>query len=72
MSTNINQTDRKISMQKNVQDLRRKYNLSQEDIASRLGVTMMTVYRWENGIHLPRSRFIIREFEKFKQELEKK
>jgi transcriptional regulator with XRE-family HTH domain len=60
------------NIQKEVQDLMRKHNLSREDMASRLGVTMMTIYRWENGRNFPRSRLMIREFEKLKQELEKK
>ncbi len=61
-----------VGIQREVQDLMRKHNLSREDMASRLGVTMMTIYRWENGRNFPRSRLIIREFEKLKQELEKK
>ena len=60
------------NIQRDVQDLMRKHNLSREDMASRLGVTMMTIYRWENGRNFPRSRLMIREFEKLKQELEKK
>ncbi len=60
------------NIQRDVQDLMRKHNLSREDMASRLGVTMMTIYRWENGKNSPRSRLMIREFEKLKQELEKK
>jgi DNA-binding XRE family transcriptional regulator len=60
------------NIQREVQDLMRKHNLSREDMASRLGVTMMTIYRWENGRNCPRSRLMIREFEKLKQELEKK
>ncbi len=60
------------NIQREVQNLMRKHNLSREDMASRLGVTMMTIYRWENGRNFPRSRLMIREFEKLKQELEKK
>ena len=60
------------NIQREVQDLMRKHNLSREDIASRLGVTMMTIYRWENGRNFPRSRLMIREFEKLKQELAQK
>ena len=60
------------NIQREVQDLMRKHNLSREDMASRLGVTMMTIYRWENGRNFPRSRLMIREFEKLKQELEEK
>ena len=61
-----------MDIQKEVQYLMRKHNLSKEDIASKLGVTMMTIYRWENGKTYPKSRFIIREFEKLKRELEQK
>ena len=60
------------NIQREVQNLMRKHNLSREDMASRLGVTMMTIYRWENGRNFPRSRLMIREFEKLKQELEEK
>jgi len=60
------------NIQRDVQDLMRKHNLSREDMASKLGVTMMTIYRWENGRNFPRSRLMIREFEKLKRELEKK
>lgn len=61
-----------VDIQKEVRDLMRKYNLSLEDIASRLGVSARSIYRWERGETFPKSRFMIREFEKFKQELEKK
>jgi len=60
------------NIQREVQDLMRKHNLSREDMASRLGVTMMTIYRWENGKTFPKSRLLIREFEKLKQELAQK
>jgi len=60
------------NIQRDVQDLMRKHNFSREDMASKLGVTMMTIYRWENGRNFPRSRLMIREFEKLKRELEKK
>ena len=61
-----------MNIQREVQDLMRKHNLSREDIASKLGVAMMTVYRWETGKTSPKSRFIIREFEKMKQGLGQK
>lgn len=59
-------------IQEELQALRSKYNLSREDIASRLGISMMTVYRWEHGKAFPQSRFTKRGFEQLKQELEKK
>ena len=61
-----------LNIQKEVHDLMKKHRLSREDIASKLGVTMMTIYRWENGKTSPKSRIMIREFEKLKQELKKK
>ena len=61
-----------VNMQKEIRDLIRKYSLSQEDIASRLGVSFRSIYRWERGETFPQSRLIIREFKKLKQELEKK
>ncbi len=36
-------------LQARVRELRRKLDLSQSDFAERLGVTMMTVHRWEHG-----------------------
>ena len=60
-----------VNMQKEVRGLMRRYNLSREDVASRLGVSGRSVYRWERGESLPKSKFMVREFEKFKQELEK-
>jgi len=61
-----------VNMQKEIRDLVRKYNLSQEDIASRLGVSFRSIYRWERGETFPQSRIMIREFKKLKQELEEK
>jgi len=61
-----------VNIQRDIQELMRKHNLSREDMASRLGVTMMTIYRWENGKNFPKSRLMIREFERLKRELEKK
>ena len=74
MATNKNKNQPKwgLNIQKEVQDLMKKHKLSREDMASRLGVTMMTIYRWENVRTFPKSRLMIREFEKLKQELEKK
>jgi transcriptional regulator with XRE-family HTH domain len=61
-----------VNIQKEVRGLMRKHNLSLEDVASRLGVSARSIYRWERGESLPKSRFTVREFEKLKQELEKK
>lgn len=59
-------------IEKELPALMLKYDLSREDIASRLGVSTMTIYRWEHGKTSPQSRFMLKEFEKLKQELEKK
>ncbi len=72
MAVNKKQPEWGLNIQKEVRGLMKKYKLSREDMASRLGVTMMTIYRWENGRTFPKSRLMIREFEKLKQELEKK
>ena len=32
---------------------RKKYNLSREDLASKLGVGVATIWRWEKGITKP-------------------
>jgi len=61
-----------VNIQREVRGLMRKHNLSLEDVASRLGVSARSIYRWERGESLPKSRFMVREFEKLKQELEKK
>lgn len=60
-----------MDIQQKLQTLMRKNNLSREDVASRLGVSVMTIYRWEHGKNLPKSRLVIREFEKLNQGLEK-
>ena len=31
----------------NIKEFRKKYGLSREDLASKVGVSYMTVYRWE-------------------------
>lgn len=60
-----------VNIQKEVRDLMGKYNLSREDVASRLGISGRTIYRWECGESLPQSRLMLREFKKLKQDLEK-
>ncbi len=32
---------------------RKKHKLSREDLASKLGVSYMTIYRWEKGVSKP-------------------
>ena len=33
----------------NIKSFRKKYKLSREDLASKVGVSYMTIYRWEKG-----------------------
>ena len=40
---------KEIQMQEKLLEIRKKLNLSQEELASRLGVSFATVNRWENG-----------------------
>jgi len=61
-----------VDIQKDVRELMEKHDLSREDLASRLGVCSMTVYRWGRGTNLPTSRLVLRAFGKLKQRLEKK
>jgi len=56
-------------VKRDVQDLISRYNLSREDLASRLGVSAMTIYRWQNGKALPKSRVVLRAIEDLKTEL---
>jgi transcriptional regulator with XRE-family HTH domain len=61
-----------MDMQKEIRDLLSRHNLSREDVASRLGISGRTIYRWERGESLPQSRIMLREFGKLKQALEKR
>ena len=61
-----------VNMQKEILNLMKKHNLSREDVASKLGVSGRSIYRWGRGETFPQSRVVIREFNKLKQELEKK
>ena len=66
------QTKRGSKIQRELQALMSKHDLSREDIASKLGVSTMTIYRWGRGKTFPQSRLMLKEFEKLKQGLEKK
>jgi len=59
----------KAMVKRDVQELMSRYNLSQEDLASRLGVSGMTVYRWQTGKTLPKSRVVLRAIADLKTEL---
>ncbi len=66
------QTKRGSKIQRGLQVLMSKHDLSREDVASRLGVSTMTIYRWEHGKTIPQSRLMLKEFEKLRQGLKKK
>jgi transcriptional regulator with XRE-family HTH domain len=52
--------DNNSSVQEIIADMKTNHGVTDEDIASRLGITSMTVWRWGNGKSKPRSRIIIR------------
>lgn len=56
-------------VKQDVKELLNRYDLSREDLASKLGVSAMTIYRWQNGKALPKSRFVLRAIESLKAEL---
>ena len=60
------------NIQQELQALMRRHNLSREDVASKLGVSLMTIYRWEHGKNLPKSRLVLKAFENLLREVEKK
>ena len=68
----IKDKDKGMNIQQELQTLMRRHNLSREDEASKLRVSAMTIYRWEHGKNLPKSRLVIREFGRLKQKLERK
>lgn len=39
--------------------LRKKYNLTQTDIAKKLGITRSSVNAWEMGISIPSTQYIV-------------
>ncbi|MBU4312772.1 MAG: helix-turn-helix transcriptional regulator [Candidatus Omnitrophica bacterium] len=69
---NIKDKNKGMNIQQDLQTLMRRHNLSREDVASKLGVSAMTIYRWEHGKNLPKSRLVLREFEGLKQSLWRK
>lgn len=68
----IKDKNKGVNIRQDLQTLMRRHNLSREDVASKLGVSAMTIYRWEHGKNLPKSRLVLREFEGLKQRLERK
>ena len=61
--------DNNLSIQKIIADMKLNHGVTDEDIASRLGVTSMTIWRWSNGKSKPRSRIIIRALYDYKDQL---
>jgi putative transcriptional regulator len=47
-----------------IKEVRRQLGLSQEDLARRLGVSLATVNRWENGLSKP-SKLAKAQFDAF-------
>ena len=41
-----------------IKDLRKKHNLTQKDLADKLGVTYQAVSKWENGLNMPDTALI--------------
>ena len=41
-----------------IRDLRKKHNLTQKDLADKLGVTYQAVSKWENGLNMPDTTLI--------------
>jgi len=55
----------------NVLALRKKFNLTREDLASMLSVSSMAIYRWERGRAKPRL-IALKGLERVERELERK
>lgn len=45
----------------NIKSFRKKYNLSREDLASKIGVSYMTIYRWEKKGLIKKPNKVIQE-----------
>jgi DNA-binding XRE family transcriptional regulator len=52
-----------------VKDLRRRFDLTQEQFAQKVGVTYSTVNHWENGKRVPQP-FLLRRLHEMKSELD--
>ncbi len=61
----------KINTAKTVTELRVALGLTQEQFAARLGVTLSTVNRWENGVGKP-SPLAMARINELQNELERK
>jgi DNA-binding XRE family transcriptional regulator len=47
-----------------IKDFRNKYKLSREDLASKIGVSYMTVYRWEKGVIKNPNKVIVEKLDR--------
>jgi transcriptional regulator with XRE-family HTH domain len=61
-----------LSIQEIIAEMKTNYGVTDEDIASKLGITAMTVWRWGNGKSKPRSKIIIRALFDYKDQLNHK
>ena len=41
-----------------IKEIREKLKLTQTDLADKIGVTLMTIYRWETGKSKPHKTFV--------------
>lgn len=60
------------AFQREIRDIMKTHNLSEEDIAAKLQIRAQTVYRWERGTSKPRSRIVLQALEEFKKELQQR
>ena len=58
----------KLSISKTITELRVAFGLTQEQFAAKLGVTLSTVNRWENGVGKP-SPLALARLKKLQNEL---
>jgi len=58
----------KLEIMNNLNKIMDKYPLSLGEIAEKINVSFMTVYRWKNGLAAPRSRLVLNAYEKFTTE----
>ena len=54
---------------KDIEELRKRYGLSREGLADRLGVSIASIYRWERGAKP--NRIAVRAFIRLREELER-
>lgn len=52
--------DKKIQIGKNIQKLRERDNISQLQLAEKLGVELLTVSQWENGVIIPDTESLVK------------